>query len=85
VSKPYWDLLVVADNADHQAHLWFPFNQSRTVQEYLALEGLRPRNVYVTSRAITEGTAGIFQHLYRMTVLSGGSVRHVSDYEEPNE
>jgi hypothetical protein len=80
--KPCWDLLIVADEEDLEAHAWFPYDKYGTVREYLALEGLRPRNAYVTGRAITEGTAGIFQHLYRATLLTEGGVYHVSDYQE---
>jgi hypothetical protein len=78
---PDWDLLIVANEEDAAAHTWFPA-RTRHVQEFLALEGLKPRNVYLTSRGIEKGSWVLFQILYRAATMSGGSVLHVSDYRE---
>jgi hypothetical protein len=48
----------------------------------LSLEGIRFRNVYLTSRAIENGSANLFHHLYYNARISMGKVLHVSDYQE---
>ena len=81
MTKPDWDLLIVADDADAAAHSWFPAS-SRDCQNLLALEGMRFRNVYLTSRAIEYGSANLFSTLYRSALLTKGHVLHISDYRE---
>ena len=81
MSKPDWDVLIAADEADAKANSWFPA-KVRTGKDYLALEGLRFRNVYLTSKAIETGGPSLFIILYRSAKLSGGSVLHISDYRE---
>lgn len=84
MSKPDWDLLIVADDEDAAAHSWFPA-KIHDCQNLVALEGVRFRNVYLTSRAIQFGSASLFSVLYRSALLihkTKGHVRHVSDYEE---
>lgn len=80
-SKPDWDLLICADAHDQVDHLWFPA-RARTCKEFTALEGLHPRNVYVTSRAIEDGSYVLFKILYRSAAITGGKVLHISDYRE---
>jgi hypothetical protein len=80
--EPDWDLLMGADQADLDAHDWFPCGKARTVENLLALEGMRFRNAYVTSRAIEKGSASLFHALYYGARLTMGSVLHVSDYQE---
>ena len=79
---PDWDLLIGADEKDLADHVWFPATKARTVENLLALEGMRPRNTYVTSRAISAGSSSLFHHLYFNARVTGGKVLHVSDYEE---
>lgn len=79
--RPDWDLLMVADEADAADHLWFPA-RTRTVTDFRSLEGMRFRNVYLTNRAIENGSAVLFQILYRTAVMTDGSVLHVSDFRE---
>lgn len=79
--SPDWDLLIAANDEDAAAHSWFPA-RTRTVHEFLALEGLRPRNVYITSQGIEKGSWVLFQILYRAATMSGGGVFHTSDYQE---
>jgi hypothetical protein len=79
---PDWDLLIGADEKDLADHDWFPAGKGRTVENLLALEGIRFRNVYVTSRAIEHGSANLFHHLYYNARITMGSVLHVSDYRE---
>jgi hypothetical protein len=79
--QPNWDLLIVANGEDEAAHTWFPA-RARHVHEFTALEGLKPRNVYITSKAIEKGSWVLFQILYRAATMSGGGVFHTSDYQE---
>jgi len=79
---PDWDLLMCADEADVAAHGWFPCLKARTVDNLMALEGMRFRNVYLTSRAIEHGSANLFHHLYYNARISMGKVLHISDYRE---
>ena len=81
MTKPDWDLLMVADSQDYDDHGWFPAIV-RQVSDLISLEGLRFRNVYLTSRAIERGSANLFTVLYRSARLTGGSVLHISDYRE---
>ena len=82
-TKPAFDLLIVADASDEAAHEWFPA-MIRDCQNLIALEGLRFRNVYLTSRAIEYGSANLFSVLYRSALLTRpkGHVLHISDYRE---
>jgi hypothetical protein len=82
MTKPDWDLLIGADQEDVNGHEWFPAGMGRTVEDLLALEGLRFRNCYVTSKAIEKGSANLFHHLYYNARITGGRVLHVSDYRE---
>lgn len=79
---PKTDLLIVADQADEDAHAWFPADRVKHGKDYRALEGIRFRNVYITNRAIEDGSYVLFQILYRAAVMMNGSVLHVSDYRE---
>lgn len=81
-NPPDYDALIGADLADLQNHGWFPASHFGSVENLLALEGLRFRNVYLTSRAIEDGSAGLFQHLYFNARMTGGKVLHVSDFRE---
>ena len=78
------DLLIVADAADEAAHTWFPAARIHDCQNLIALEGVRFRNVYLTSRAIEFGSANLFTVLYRSALLTRprGHVLHISDYRE---
>jgi hypothetical protein len=80
MSKPDWDLLLAADQADLEAHDWFPYGRARTVEDLLPLEGMRFRNAYLTSRAIEFGCAGLFHTIYYNARITGGRVLHISDY-----
>lgn len=80
--EPDWDLLMGADQEDLDAHDWFPCGKARTIENLPALEGLRFRNVYLTSRAIEHGSANLFHHLYHNARVSLGKVLHISDYRE---
>lgn len=80
-NPPYDDLLICADKADEAAHVFFPA-RTRLCRDFRALEGLRFHNVYLTNRAIEEGSAVLFQILYRTAVICSGSVLHLSDYRE---
>lgn len=80
-NPPYDDLLIVADQADEDAHTWFPA-RIRHGKDYRALEGQRFRNVYLTNKAIEDGSYILFQILYRTAVMCSGSVLHISDYRE---
>jgi hypothetical protein len=80
-AKPEWDLLIVADETDQVNHEWFPAARWRTVLDFTALEGMRPRNVYLTSKAIEKGSGILFQILYRNAIITGGKVLHSSDFE----
>ena len=79
--RPDWDLLIAANETDADANSWFPA-KIRLVHEFLALEGLKPRNIYITNKGIEKGSWVLFQILYRAAVMSGGNVLHVSDYRE---
>jgi hypothetical protein len=79
---PDWDLLMGADEKDLADHVWFPAAKGRTVENLLALEGMRFRNVYLTNQAIEAGSANLFQALYFNARITGGKVLHVSDYRE---
>lgn len=80
---PDWDVLIGADLPDVAAHDWFPVAKTFTVQNLLPLEGLRFRNVYLTSGAIEHGGPSLFAILYRSARLTGcGKVLHTSDYRE---
>lgn len=80
-TKPDWDLIICADIQDQADHLWFPA-RARTCREFTALEGMHPRNIYLTSRAIEQGSYVLFKILYRAAAITGGKVLHTSDYEE---
>lgn len=80
-AAPDWDLLVAANDQDAENHIWFPAAKVRMVNEFLALEGLRFRNVYLTSKAIEKGSYPLFQILYFNARISGGKVLHSSDFE----
>lgn len=82
MSKPNWDLLIGADQADLDAHAWFPCGKARTIENLPALEGMRCRNIYVTNRAIEQGSSNLFFHLYYNARCTMGKVLHVSDYQE---
>ncbi|HEX9089792.1 MAG TPA: hypothetical protein VF867_20030 [Arthrobacter sp.] len=79
---PDWDLLLGADEQDLADHAWFPAGDTRTLENLPALEGLRFRNVYVTNRAIEQGSSGSFFHLYYNARITKGKVLHISDYRE---
>ena len=81
-APPTQDLLIVADEADGNAHTWFPADKVRHCKEFTALEGIRFRNVYLTSKAIERGSWPLFQILYINARITGGSVLHISDYRE---
>lgn len=81
-NTPDWDLLIGADEQDLEDHAWFPCGKARTVENLPALEGMRPRNSYVTSRAIEEGSSALFFHLYYNARVTLGKVLHTSDYRE---
>ena len=81
-TKPDWDLLIAADQGDADVNSWFPA-KIRTVNEFTALEGMHFRNCYLTNRAIQQGSWVLFQILYRTAKITGGTVRHMSDFEEP--
>ncbi|MGZ4659716.1 MAG: hypothetical protein ACXVYB_00385 [Arthrobacter sp.] len=81
-SHPDWDALIYADQADLDAHGWFPCGKTKTAKNLPALEGLRCRNIYVTSRAIEEGSFELFFHLYFNARITGGKVLHVTDFRE---
>lgn len=84
MSKPDWDLLVTADEQDTADHSWFPA-RTRTCREFTALEGMHPRNAYVTSKAIQEGSYVLFKILYRSAAINGGRVMHIIDFEYEDE
>lgn len=77
---PDWDLLIVADEADEEVHGWFPAEKIFTVENLISLEGLRPRNTYLTNRALEHGSGNLFHALYFNARLTGGKVLHISDY-----
>ena len=81
MTKPDFDLLICADEADENWHAWFPA-QTRDCRNLIALEGVRFRNVYLTSAAIEHGSASLFNVLYRTAKIMHGKVLHVSDYQE---
>ena len=81
MTKPLEDLLICASDEDAAAHHWFPA-KTRLVNEFLALEGIRFRNVYLTSRAIEKGSWPLFQLIYINARITGGSVLHTSDYRD---
>jgi hypothetical protein len=77
------DVLVCVDDADEDLHLFFPADKIVLLSYgLLALEGLRFRNCYLTNRAIEEGSANLFQHLYFNARMTGGKVLHCTDYRE---
>lgn len=80
MSKPDWDLLICANDEDAAAHSWFPA-RIRTVTDFTALEGMQPRNIYLTSKAIEHGSWVLFQILYRAAKITGGKVLHIFDFE----
>jgi hypothetical protein len=82
MSKPDWDLLIIGADEDPKDFTWFPADDVRDCKNLMVLEGLRARNIYLTSRAIETGSAGLFQHLYINAKLTRGKVLHVSDYRE---
>ena len=83
MSRPDWDVLVCADDKDEDDYLFFPVDKViANLANLAALEGLRFRNCYVTSRAIEQGSGNLFQHLYYNARITGGKVLHVSDYRE---
>jgi hypothetical protein len=81
MTKPNWDLLIIGANEDPKDYDWFPAGDVRDCMNLLALEGLRFRNVYLTSGAIETGSANLFHTLYRSAKLSHGRVLHISDYD----
>ena len=81
-NPPTWDLLIAANDDDAMAHAWFPADRTKLVHEFTALEGLKFRNCYLTSKAIEKGSYVLFQILYRTAVMMNGSVLHTSDYRE---
>lgn len=80
-AKPDWDLLICATREDEANHEWFPAGKRRLMHEFLALEGMRFRNCYVTSRTIEHGNHVLFQILYRNAIITGGKVLHTGDFE----
>jgi len=82
MTKPSWDLLIIGTNEDPKDFAWFPADSVRDCVNLLALEGLRFRNVYLTSGAIETGSADLFKTLYRSAKLTHGRVLHTSDYRE---
>jgi len=83
MTSPVGDVLVCADEKDEDDWLFFPVDKViANIANLSALEGLRFRNVYVTSRAIEKGSGNLFQHLYFNARITGGKVLHVSDYRE---
>jgi hypothetical protein len=83
MSKPDWDVLICADEADEDDWLFFPVGKViANIANLAALEGLRFRNCYVTSKAIEKGSGNLFQHLYFNARMTGGKVLHVTDYRE---
>lgn len=84
MTSPDWDILIAANDEDAMAHSWFPVAKTRLVHEYLALEGLRFRNCYLTSKAIEKGSGALFDILYRSAKCTRpmGLVLHTSDYRE---
>ena len=84
MSKPDWDILICADAADEDLHLFFPADKVYSdVTHLLYLEGIRFRNCYITSRVIEEGSANLFHHLYFNARVSGGKVLHVTALRDP--
>jgi hypothetical protein len=81
MTKPDWDLLIIGTNEDPKDYSYFPADV-RDCVNLLPLEGLRFRNVYLTSRAIETGSANLFHTLYRSAKLTHGRVLHISDYRE---
>ena len=81
MSKPDWDVLITAVD-EEDGWLWFPADLVRDNKNLLALEGLRFRNCYVTSKAIETGSPNLFHALYYSAKLSHGAVLHTSDYRE---
>lgn len=80
---PAWDFLIGADEVDVDWHSYFPASKTGTVTNLIALEGMRFRNCYLTSKAIEKGSAELFSVLYRAAKITPGSrVLHVSDFEE---
>lgn len=81
-AKPDWDLLIVANEDDAENHAWFPADRYRTIHDFRALEGMRFRDVYLTTLALEKGSDVLFQILYRTCAITGvGRVRHISDFE----
>jgi hypothetical protein len=80
---PDWDALVCADELEASSYYYFPADKVvANLANLAALEGLRFRNCYVTSRAIEEGSGNLFFHLYYNARVTGGKVLHVTDYRE---
>jgi hypothetical protein len=82
MTKPDWDLLIIGAGEDPGNFGWFPAGDVRDCVNLLPLEGLRFRNVYLTSQAIETGSPNLFNVLYRSARLSAGKVLHISDYRE---
>jgi predicted HAD superfamily hydrolase len=81
--EPDWDVLVCADEAEEASYLFFPADKViANLANLAALEGLRFRNCYVTSKAIEKGSGNLFQHLYFNARITGGKVLHITDYRE---
>lgn len=77
---PDWDLLITAPEELENYH-YFPA-RVRDCENLISLEGLRFRNVYLTNKAIEQGSANLFHVLYYNARISMGKVLHVSDYRE---
>lgn len=83
---PAWDVLIGSDDIDVDWHSYFPAAKTGTVGNLIALEGVRFRNCYLTSKAIEKGSAALFGVLYRAASITPGSrVLHVSDFEEDHD
>jgi hypothetical protein len=79
---PDWDLLITAPGEEQDYDRWFPAGKILDCKNLIALEGVRFRNVYLTSKAIEQGSASLFGVLYRTAKMMRGSVLHTSDYRE---
>lgn len=79
---PDWDALIGGDQDDVDAHAWFPSGVDGSAQNLIAMEGLRARNIYVTSKALEYGGPNLFAILYRTARMVNGKVLHISDYRE---
>lgn len=81
---PDWDLLIIGLDEEPGNYHYFPA-RVRDCKDFLALEGLKFHNCYVTSNAIETGSYVLFQILYRTAAMMGGKVLHITDYRESED